>query len=197
MRNLFILLVLICVTMKSQDTIRFRNGESKAVKVSEVGLTNIHYSRFDNLDGPKYIVEKNDVSFIKYSGGQIDSFAVAKPQPLVVIEKPLEIKKKSGFECPKIVIQDKNLFCNGRPIGESRLLKMIPTVEDNAKKNRMLKAYSEMKTHKKKQYLIGFVCLGVGVGAAVDESPPPQAVKVKLSAITHAVNGVLVVRAWV
>ena len=41
------------------------------------------------------------------------------------------------------------------------------------------------------------VGVGVGVELAVDEPPPPQAVKVKLSAITHAVKGVLYVGVWV
>ena len=35
--------------------------------------------------------------------------------------------------------------------------------------------------------------VGVGVGAGVDDPPPPQAVKVKLSAMTHAVKGVWIV----
>jgi hypothetical protein len=34
--------------------------------------------------------------------------------------------------------------------------------------------------------------VGLGVGVAVDEPPPPQAVKAKLIAITQAVKGVLV-----
>ncbi len=166
MKNIFLFFLLSCLCVSAQDTIRFRNGEVKAVKVSEVGINDVRYTRFDNSDGPKYIVTKNEIHFIKYAGGQIDSFAVANAE-ISVKEKPVELRQKSGYvDCDKFVIHSNKLFCNGRPIGESRLLKIIPTVTDNAKKNKMLKAYNEMKVHKKKQYIIGFVCLGAGVGAA-------------------------------
>ena len=92
MKNIFIFFLFSCLCVTAQDTISFRNGEVKAVKVSEVGINDVKYTRFDNADGPKYIVTKNDIHFIKYSGGQIDSFAVAKAE-LNVKEKPTEFKK--------------------------------------------------------------------------------------------------------
>ena len=41
------------------------------------------------------------------------------------------------------------------------------------------------------------VGVGVGVEVSVDEPPPPQAVKTKLTTITHMTNGVLYVGDWV
>lgn len=165
MRNIFLVLVIFNLSLKAQDTIRFRNGEVKAVKVSEVGVSDVHYTRFDNVDGPKYIVGKNDIQLIKYSGGQIDSFAVEKPV-VKVVEKPKEYNMVQGYGlCEKIIIKHGKLFCNGKAVGESRLSKIMQVIPDNEKKNKMMRAYAEMKSHKKKQYLFGFIGLGVGLAA--------------------------------
>jgi hypothetical protein len=162
MKRLIFLLIIICGCVSAQDTLRFRNGEVQAVKVNEVGIAEIHYNRFDNLLGPKYVVDKSDILLIKYAGGQVDSFKVVKPE-VKVAEKPSGFNVKNG--CEKIIIRDGKLFCNYAAIGESRLSKIILAVEDNDKKNRMLKCYTEMKQHKKKQYLVGFVGLGIAIAA--------------------------------
>lgn len=60
--------------LKSQDTIRFTRGETKAVKVMEIGINEIKYVRFDNPTGPTYTVNKYDVQSIKFANGQIDVF---------------------------------------------------------------------------------------------------------------------------
>jgi hypothetical protein len=196
MKKLIFLLSVICSCTKAQDTIRFRNGEVQTVKVSEVGVTEIHYNRFDNLQGPKYIAEKNDILLIKYAGGQVDSFKVVKPE-VKVAEKPSGFNVKSG--CEKIVIRDGKLFCNYVAIGESRLSKIILSVEDNDKKNRMLKCYTEMKQYKKKQYLIGFVGLGVAVaapyigfwGSVIEGDLAPFAVGVAIGGAVGITGGVI------
>jgi hypothetical protein len=180
MKKLIIALTLIWCSVKSQDTIRFRNGESKAVKVSEVGLSEIHYNRFDNLTGPKYVASKNDIRYIKYAGGQIDSFAVAKSEP--VHEAVIEQKPRPAYkQCDKFEIHGNVLYCNGMAVGESKLLKIISSSEANRKKNDMMLAYTAMKKHKKQQYLFGFVGLGLGlgiayagfIGAVFSEDPAP------------------------
>lgn len=167
MKKLIVLFTLFYLSAQSQDTIRFRNGEIKAVKVSEIGISEIHYSRFDNLEGPKYIVTKNEVQFIKYAGGQVDSFALVRSPEVVVTESEKEFKPKPSYkQCDKFEISGGKIFCNHVALGESRLLKVISATEDNKKRNEMMQAYTSMKKHKKQQYLFGFVGLGVGVGVA-------------------------------
>lgn len=166
MKKLIIIFTLIWWSARSQDTIRFRNGDTKAVKVSEVGINDIHFSRFDNIEGPKYVVGKNEIRYIKYSGGQIDSFTVVKNEP--VIQEPVkEQKPKSAYkQCDRFEIRGSVLYCNSMAVGESRLLKIISSSENNRKKNDMMMAYTAMKKHKKQQYLFGFVGLGAGIAIA-------------------------------
>lgn len=196
MKKIIFLLILISGCVKAQDTLRFRNGETQVVKVSEVGLTEIHYNRFNNLEGPKYVADKNDVLFIKYSGGQIDSFKVKQPEPKVASNSS-DYKVKTA--CDKIVVRDGKLYCNFIAIGESRLSKIILAVEDNNKKNRMLKSFAEMKRHKKQQYLTGFIGLGIAIaapyigfwGSAIEGDIAPLAVGAGIGGVVGITGGIL------
>lgn len=160
----FILMLLVIVNCAiAQDTIRFRSGDVQAVKVNEVGLTEINYNRFDNLQGPKYVVEKNDVSFIKYAGGHVDSFKVviSEKKNIKTSSQPIV---QSGEQ--KIIIRGSKLLYNNRGLGETRLGILVKTHPDNAKRNEMMKPLMEMKRHRTKQYVFGYVGLGVTVVAA-------------------------------
>ena len=158
----FVILLFVCSFAKAQDTIRFRNGEVQAVKVNEVGVSDIKYNRFDNVSGPQYVVDKNDIRSIKYSGGFIDSFAIVKPPVKVTEFKTVN----SIVGADKIEVVGYKLFYRGKGLGESRLLRMAEACPDEAKRNVMMKTYNEMRSYKKKQYAFGFALgLGGGIGA--------------------------------
>lgn len=57
-----------------QDTIYYKNGTIISSKVSEINQTQITYKKSNNLDGPNYIVNRNDISVIKYNNGSIEVF---------------------------------------------------------------------------------------------------------------------------
>ncbi len=162
MKKLILALLVIINCAKAQDTIRFRSGEVQAVKVNEVGLTEINYNRFDNLQGPKYVVEKSDVSSIKYAGGHVDSFKVAAPAVKATEFKIVDAASSNE----KIIISGNKLIYRGNGLGESRLFKMVKAYPEGEKKNAMMKTYYQMRQYKKNQYICGFaIGLGVGLGA--------------------------------
>lgn len=149
----------------SQDTIRFLNNTIKVVKVTEINVDDIKYKRFDNPDGPLYVSSKSEIESIKFSNGLVETFklTVNKSQTAVttttLISSP---NQNTSFE--KIVIIDKTKLMHfGKPMGESRLLRVINNYPESEKKTLMVKEFSNMKSFKKKQYLYGFVGLGAGV----------------------------------
>jgi len=76
----------------SQDTIIQRNGSHIPSKVLEIDKNDIKYKRFENLDGPSYLISKADVSLIRYQNGTIDSFNVASVKQntsYIIVKKPL------------------------------------------------------------------------------------------------------------
>jgi len=60
----------------SQDVITLKTGEKIQSKILEIGTTEIKYKKFDNQNGPVYIVLKPDVSGIVYENGTVDSFSI-------------------------------------------------------------------------------------------------------------------------
>jgi hypothetical protein len=66
----------------AQDVITLKNGEEVKAKVQEVGLSDVKYRRYENLDGPVYTLRKTEIFMIKYENGEKDVFkdeAVAPP----------------------------------------------------------------------------------------------------------------------
>lgn len=59
----------------AQDTIYFNDATIVCAKIHEVGISEIKCQRFDNLNGPTYVVQKKDINRIKYSNGSIDTIS--------------------------------------------------------------------------------------------------------------------------
>lgn len=60
---------------RAQDTIMKTNGNLIAAKILEVGTNAISYKKFGYLDGPLFVVNKTEISFIKYFDGQKEEFS--------------------------------------------------------------------------------------------------------------------------
>ncbi len=166
MKSISVLFCLFVITRfcYSQDTIHFINKTPQAVKVIEIGIEEIKYQRFDNLSGPLYVANKNEIRYIKFSNGHVDSVTVAskiKPavqEPLTVYRAPL-----SSYDSEKILIYGNRLSHHGNAVGEARLYRLISNVPNPEKKAALYKEHLVMKSYKKKQYLFGFVGLGAGL----------------------------------
>lgn len=59
----------------AQDMILLHNAEEIQAKVKRITATDVVYVRWDNQEGPEYIVSKSDIVFIKYQNGLKESFA--------------------------------------------------------------------------------------------------------------------------
>ncbi|HWY12433.1 MAG TPA: hypothetical protein VN026_13955 [Bacteroidia bacterium] len=167
MKKIFFLFVILSLNLNAQDTIRFRNGEVKVVKVTEVGVDYVKYNRFDNASGPLYTVPKNDVRYIKYSGGGIDSFPIVKTEIKQIVH-PQQTPNFpiNQFACDKLTFGKKGkVLCNGYPLSETNFKFVLLSLPEGEKKTNIMKAYYEMKSYKRKQYQYGFGGLIVLVAA--------------------------------
>ena len=66
---------LITVSATAQDKIYKKNGDVIEGKVKEVNAKNISYKRWDNPEGPDYVIGRNEVQRIKYQNGSEDYMA--------------------------------------------------------------------------------------------------------------------------
>ncbi|UOQ72894.1 hypothetical protein [Hymenobacter cellulosilyticus] len=80
--------VLLALVTQAQDVLTKQNGEEVQVKVLEITPTEVHYKRFDYLDGPLIIVRKSDVFMIRYANGTKELFGASSGPTGAVPGKP-------------------------------------------------------------------------------------------------------------
>ena len=66
-----------CISLSAlaQDVIVLVNAEEIHAKVKSIGLQEVVYLKWNNLDGPTYTLPKSEICFIKYANGQKETFA--------------------------------------------------------------------------------------------------------------------------
>ncbi|MDQ3049456.1 MAG: hypothetical protein M3Q95_01080 [Bacteroidota bacterium] len=76
---IFLLFGMVCCigTAYSQDTLFIKNQPSLVVKVLEIDAAEIKYKKFDNVDGPTYVIKRKYASKIVYQNGSEDNLATA------------------------------------------------------------------------------------------------------------------------
>lgn len=76
----YFLLSMICIfcisAIYSQDLITTKSGEDILAKVLEISQNEIKFKRFDNVEGPVFILNKSDIIIIRYENGTKDIFSV-------------------------------------------------------------------------------------------------------------------------
>lgn len=72
-----ILLVSFTSIVKAQDIISLKSGETLKVKVEESTASRIRYKKFNNLEGPIYVIDKTAISKITYENGKVENFNAA------------------------------------------------------------------------------------------------------------------------
>ncbi|RPD98178.1 hypothetical protein EGM88_06710 [Aureibaculum marinum] len=86
----------------SQDIITKINGEKIKAKVELIEKDEIKYKRYNHLDGPSYIMEKNNINKIVFENGIIKSFGNDISDIDIKIEETKELIintiNKHGFE---------------------------------------------------------------------------------------------------
>jgi hypothetical protein len=78
----------------AQDVIIKKNGDEIQSKVFEVDSNYIKYKRFDNVDGPNYILSKTEVFMIKYANGTKEIISeLDEPETLQTEKRKMNEKK--------------------------------------------------------------------------------------------------------
>lgn len=144
--------------VRSQDTLYLRSGDVKAAKITEVGVKEIKYQRYNMADGPVYILNRNDVLKIKYTTGHIDSFKVETPRVTELHSAP-----------DKLIIDGYHFhFPNQKNLNWKQLLETAN--EKSARLNlpdlRYIAKTARREHRLEKIFLpIGIPCLAIGAGS--------------------------------
>ncbi len=71
-----IILLLIPGTMQAQDTIYRKDSSIQVGKIQWINESQLKYKRNDNLNGPTFVISKEDIYKISYENGKVDYFNI-------------------------------------------------------------------------------------------------------------------------
>jgi hypothetical protein len=164
MKKYFLIFTIVIglLELKGQDSLFFKSKDIKVVKVEEIGLNEIKYHSFDNLQGPMYIIGKSEIFKIKYPNGKVDTFAVAAPKiETAVVDQG---SKESSYPVQRIVIRRKKLIYDYRTLNDKQMVNMIIKYPFPETKKIMLRDFNTAKTYKNRHYYgLGLVAVGIVV----------------------------------
>ncbi|MDR1259157.1 MAG: hypothetical protein LBK65_07780 [Tannerellaceae bacterium] len=156
-------------TVFAQDIITLKSGDEVKAKVQEVGLTDVKYKKYDNLEGPVYTLLKTDIFMIKYENGEKDVF---KDEEAVVSPvSPEDPRKTLEFESEFMDEGFKNAY--GVKLSEKEIRAILANMPD------ALKEYDSGKSLRQAGSVfswIGGFCIGSSLGLLLNpnvESPVP------------------------
>ncbi len=86
--SLLLFFLLLSMFSSAQDTIVQRNGTRLAAKVLEIDKNDVKYKKFENTEGPSYVMPVKEISMIRYQNGSVDTFNVA-----VVVQQSKYVKQ--------------------------------------------------------------------------------------------------------
>lgn len=76
---------MLCSTISAQDLIVKKDAGQIEAYITRVTDYHIEYKKWDDLNGPKYTISANDVSYVKFQSGkheQIDPMSYASPKKI-------------------------------------------------------------------------------------------------------------------
>jgi len=109
---LIIALSIISLNSYSQDIIYNIDGSKIEAKVEEVGKSEVKYRKFDNTDGPVYVLPKREIMMITYENGSHD----------IINEKSEEFQLQTDFTRNIISFHLFDLLYNNVTLSYERIL---------------------------------------------------------------------------
>ena len=107
MKKLLLILVAtmgVSLSAIAQDVIVLINAEEVQAKVKSIGLQEVVYLKWNNLDGPTYTLPKSEIFFIKYANGQKETFTnqvqiqdISLPTKCNVVKEDFSKAKFQGY----------------------------------------------------------------------------------------------------
>lgn len=109
-----------------------RSGEKVIVKLTEINSGEVKYKRFDYLEGPVFVMPKQEISFLKYSNGVVESFENFKAPVIKSDAAPTDLTiLPSGrfYYYKERKIPERDMLAITKKQNDPRINLMIKTVE--------------------------------------------------------------------
>lgn len=133
MRLAFIFM-LFSLALPAQDTLIKTSGDTLRVSLLEINHETVKYSKPEN-PGPVYVIEKNELKYIKYKNGRVDTILA---QPVAATAAMPELPDT-------IAIKGKKYLYKGKIITNRDFLHLIEHYPDPVKREEMLSINKKMR----------------------------------------------------
>lgn len=124
--TLFIILVF-SINSFAQDLIIAKNGTIIKGKVIEVGEVLVKYKKWENLDGPRYVILKADLNTIKYENGKVLSLITEVDSKAELVTTRLKQIKNYLLVIAVEDYTDKNINDLDHPVNDAKKVLNILT----------------------------------------------------------------------
>jgi hypothetical protein len=121
--SLVLFLCLYTVKLNAQELIIKTNGDSIRVKLMEVSVNTVSYKKLSMLDGPSFTIDKSEISFIKYSNGEVEYFNKNIPEKTTNTSTTAATNTTNSSADPassttknKIEMKDDKYYINGQKV---------------------------------------------------------------------------------
>lgn len=153
------LLITAAITAKAQDTICFKNNTCINAKILEVNSREVKYLKEELSDGPVYVASGNDIRFLKYKNGVVDSI---KTTAVSVLQS-----QDTMYVVEPITIEGKRLIYNDRSLSDRKLKYLINDYPVPQTREELKRAFSRMKRCEVVQKVYAPIGFAAGFGVVV------------------------------
>lgn len=161
----FVLSVILWSYSNAQDTLYFKQKSKEVVVIKEITQTDIQYKKFDNIDGPLYVVGKNDVEQIVFKNGQVEKINVQTPVITNTNQAvDFNVLSDASLNTTKNTI---NYEDTKRPRGLLILTQTHPTVAKRDQLYRDAKSLRNLQIHRDGTRTGGIIFGGLALGGLV------------------------------
>jgi len=147
----------------AQDTIVKRDDSRVVTKILEVHDDEIHYKKFNNLEGPTYVIETTKITRIIYENGEVETYDV---KPTIANSSSGWQKQSEQTYTEEIEIYNGKYYYHNRRVGASKLKSLIYEQGDPE----AIQMWNTSKTLQGFAYGVGFGAIPVGLFSATAAS---------------------------
>ena len=142
-------LVLWSQNLIAQDTIVKKDDSRISAKITEVHNDEIHYKKFNNLEGPTYVIETAKITSIIYENGEVETYDV---KPTIANSSSGWQKQSEQTYTEEIEIYNGKYYYHNRRVGIGKLKRLIYEQGDPA----AIQMWNTSKTLQGVAYGVGF-----------------------------------------
>lgn len=116
----FLFLFCFLTTLKAQDTLIKKTGDTLIIRLTEIGIDEVRYKRFNYQEGPIFVIPKAEIRVIVFQNGTKENFD----------NYVSRVKQQAGNEDLSLQISGKYFYYKDHRLKEQDMLSVVYKLND-------------------------------------------------------------------